>query len=257
MPSINSHDQRHPPTSPPSEPSVATHFADHADRSALHVAGHRTARAGETPSRANTSRTRTHVIGLRSGRRRGSIAIPDAKPKTTMIRWDVFMTRHRMRLGVLMVVAISACAHSPPVSAPPVVRASPPPRAHQPRFVVLPAESFAFPRAARATTESLLRAQVGGAGAPQLSKVPLEVVQLSIECVDPSAECYEAVGRSLTASRLLFAQIAAVKRKQIKVTVTLFTVDANAPRTKAERVFASEDDATAGVAELVAEATRP
>lgn len=166
------------------------------------------------------------------------------------------MTIDRVRLGVLLGFAISACAHPPARAPAPPVRASPPPE-QVARFIVLPAESFAFPRAARATTESLIRAQVGGSGAPQLSKVSLEVVQLSIECVDPSAACYEAVGRSLTASRLLFAQIAAVKRKQLKVTVTLFTVGADAPTTRVERVFASEDDATAGIAELVAEATRP
>jgi hypothetical protein len=166
------------------------------------------------------------------------------------------MTTYRVSFGVLMVVAISACASSQPARSPATVRVQPAPRTPEAKLVVLPAESFAFPRAARATTESLIRAQVGG-GASLLSKVSLEVVQLSIECVDPSTECYEAVGRSLTASRLLFAQIAAVKRKQLKVTVTLYTVGAKAPKTKAERVFASEDDATAGVAQLVAEATRP
>ena len=65
------------------------------------------------------------------------------------------------------------------------------------------------------------------------------------------------MGRSLTANSLLFAQIAALKKRQLKITITLFDVDARAPRTKAEKVFDSEDEATAGVAELVAEATRP
>lgn len=167
------------------------------------------------------------------------------------------MRMYRVRLGALVLVAISACGHPQRITPPTVVVKPPPPAVKEPRFVVLPAESDAFPRAARATTESLIRAQIGGAGTPQVSKVSLEVVQLSIECVDASTECYDAVGRSLTANRLLFAQIAAVKRKQLKVTVTLFTVGARTPRTKAEKVFASEDDATAGIAELVAEATRP
>jgi hypothetical protein len=170
------------------------------------------------------------------------------------------MTTYRVRPGVLvLLVAIAACSHPPraatPTVAPRAPRAQPSPRVR--KLVVLPAESDAFPRAARATTESLLRAPLAQLGEPQVSKVSLEVVQLSIECVDATTECYEAVGRSLTANRLLFAQIAAVKRKQLKVTVTLFTVGAKAPRTKAEKVFASEDDATAGIAELIAEATRP
>jgi hypothetical protein len=121
----------------------------------------------------------------------------------------------------------------------------------------LPAESAAFPNVARAATDSLSRAQVAGLGTAQVSKVSLEVVQISIECVDPSAVCYQAVGRSLTATGLLFAQIAATKRRQLKVTVTLFDVDTKSSRTKAEKVFESEDEATAGIPELVAEATRP
>jgi hypothetical protein len=125
------------------------------------------------------------------------------------------------------------------------------------KLVALPAESEAFPKVARAATDSLSRAQVRWLGAAQVSKVSLEIVQLSIECVDSSAACYQAVGRSLTADGLLFAQIATVKRRQLKITVTLFDVDAKAPRTKAEKVFASEDEATAGIADLVAEATRP
>ena len=125
------------------------------------------------------------------------------------------------------------------------------------KFVVLPAESNAFPKAAQATTTSLLHAQVDGLGAAQASKVSLEVVQLAIECVEQSITCYEAVGRSLAANDLLFAQIAAVPRQQLRVTITLFDVDAKTPRTKAEKVFASEDEATAGIPELVAEVTRP
>jgi hypothetical protein len=129
--------------------------------------------------------------------------------------------------------------------------------AHVVRLVALPAESAAFPNVARVATDSLSRAQVAGLGTAQVSKVSLEVVQISIECVDPSAACYQAVGRSLTANGLLFAQIAPIKRRQLKVTVTLFDVDAKASRTKAEKVFESEDEATAGVPELVSEATRP
>ena len=49
----------------------------------------------------------------------------------------------------------------------------------------------------------------------------------------------------------------AVKREQLKVTITLFDVDMKTPRTRAEKVFASENEATAGIAELVAKVTRP
>jgi hypothetical protein len=151
---------------------------------------------------------------------------------------------------------MSACAHPHQPETPAVVSASPPPEKTI-KFVVLPAESNAFPKAAQATTDLLLHAQIDGLGAAQVSKVSLEVVQLAIECVEPSIACYEAVGHSLAANDLLFAQIASVKRQQLKVTITLFDVDAKTPRTKAEKIFASEDEATAGIAELVAEVTRP
>jgi hypothetical protein len=164
---------------------------------------------------------------------------------------------YRARLGVLAMVLLSACSHPQRATAPTVAATSPPPAPiTKAKLVVLPAESDAFPRAARATTDSLVHTRLAGL-VSHISKVSLEVVQLSIECVDPTIECYNAVGRSLTANRLLFAQIAPVKRRQVKVTVTLFAVGATAPAARAEKVFASEDEATAGIAELVAEATRP
>ncbi len=134
-----------------------------------------------------------------------------------------------------------------------------PPAPPAPKVVtleVLPAESDAFPAAAKATTDSLSRAHVTGVGRTQVSKVSLEVVQLSIECVEPSPACYQAVARSLSADRILFAQIApGPKRKQLKVTVSLFAVDDPLPHT-AERVFASEQEATQKVEELVSEVAR-
>lgn len=122
-------------------------------------------------------------------------------------------------------------------------------------LAVLPAESVKFPRAARAATESLANATVSGVDETQLSKVSLEVVQLSIECVEQTVDCYEKVGKSLAANRLLFAQLAPGPKKRVKVTVTLFDVDARQPRS-AEKEFENERAATEGVAELVAEATR-
>lgn len=123
------------------------------------------------------------------------------------------------------------------------------------KLAVLPAESYKFPAAARAATESLTSAEVAGVDEREVSKVSLEVVQLSIECVEPTVGCYAAVGKQLAANRLLFAQIAPEKRKKLTVTVTLFDVDAREPRT-ARRTFANEKEASAGIADLVAEALR-
>jgi len=122
------------------------------------------------------------------------------------------------------------------------------------KLAVLPAESAKFPEAARKLTESLSNANVAGIETKEVSKVSLEVVQLSIECVEPSPKCYAAVGKSLAASRLLFAQVSGRSHK-VKVTVTLFDVDKQSPKI-AEKTFGSEKEATAGIADLVAEATR-
>src|SRR4051812_4559267 len=132
-----------------------------------------------------------------------------------MVGWKVrIMALHRGRFGALMFAALSACAHPQPAA--PAAVTSPPPPVNPIKLVVLLAESPAFPKAAQATNDSLIHAQVDGLGAAQVSKVSLEVAQLVIECVEPSVACYEAVGRSLSAKDLLFAQISAASRRQLK-----------------------------------------
>jgi hypothetical protein len=136
----------------------------------------------------------------------------------------------------------------------------PPPTPPAPKLVtlaVLPAESDAFPGAAAAATESLSHAHVSGVDKTNLTKVSLEVVQLSIECVEPTPACYQAVGRTLSADRLLFAQIApGPKKKQLKVTVSLFDVQVAAPPRTAEATYVSEKEATTKIGDLVSEVTR-
>jgi len=150
---------------------------------------------------------------------------------------------------MVVAVQLGGCGHARPVASPAIAKV---------KLAVLPAESDQFPRAAKAATESMSHVQVGGIDETAVSKVSLEVVQLSIECVDASATCYEAIGHSLAANQLLFAQLGAGPTPgQIRVTVTLFDVDAKVTKRTAEKVFAKEAEATAGVAQLVAEATRP
>ena len=120
---------------------------------------------------------------------------------------------------------------------------------------MLPAESYKFPKTAKAVTSSLTNAKVAGIDDRQVSQVSLEVVQLSIECVEPTVVCYEAVGKSLAANRLLFAQIQPASKKSVKVTVTLFDVDTREPHT-AQKTFANEQAASSGIDELVTELTR-
>jgi len=137
---------------------------------------------------------------------------------------------------------------------------APSPSAPAPKVVtlaILPAESDAFPTAAAAATDSLSHARVTGVDRTQVSKVSLEVVQLSIECVEATPACYQAVGRSLAADRLLFAQIApGPKKKQLKVTVSLFDVQVAGEPKVAEAVYPTEQDAAAKIPDLIAEVTK-
>jgi hypothetical protein len=144
------------------------------------------------------------------------------------------------------------------------------PTKHKVKLAVLAVESNKFPKVAAAATQSLAKVELTGwaygVDEVQVAKVSLEVVQLSIECVEQTPDCYAAAGKTLSANRLLFAQIATeapvagiskVKHKHdIKVTVTLFDVDKNAPTKTAMRVFPTEKEATAGIDTLVAEATQ-
>ncbi len=156
-----------------------------------------------------------------------------------MIRWGGTST-------ALAMLACAACGHAQPAPATPIAKA---------RLAILPTESDAFPVAAEAATASLVKAHFANTET-RISKVSLEVVQLSIECVDPSLACYVAAGRSLSANRLLFAELAGTKHA-VSVTVTQLDVDASVATKTATKTFASETEAANGIAALVSEATRP
>src|SRR4051812_42550885 len=110
------------------------------------------------------------------------------------------------RYGVISsygILSMMACGPARPVPAAP----TPTPSRPAIRLTVIPADSDAFPRAARAVSASLSSARIAGVDTTAVSKVSLEVVQLSIECVDPTDACYQAIGRSMAVNRLLFARI--------------------------------------------------
>ena len=154
--------------------------------------------------------------------------------------------------GRLAVIFVMACGHARPPEPP--APAIPKPVV---QLAVIPADSDVFPAAARAVSESLAAAKVTGTDETKVSKVSLEIVQLSVECVEPTSACYEAIGRSMAANRLLFARIdSGATKRQLKVTVTLYDVDAKTEVRSAEKLFASEDEATTGAAALVDEVTR-
>jgi hypothetical protein len=122
------------------------------------------------------------------------------------------------------------------------------------KLAVLPIESDAFPRLAKALNGIFHQVQVRGVDDYFLSKVTLEVVQLSIECVDSTNECWSAVGRSLTSDRLLLAQIARSPKKRdrsLHLTVTYFDVQSGTALHVAEHAFKSEDEALRDMKDLV------
>ena len=152
--------------------------------------------------------------------------------------------RFLQKSGRLWVILLLACGHAHPAGDP-----------ARTQLAVLPAESDAFPGVARAVNASLRAAKVKDIDETRVSKVSIEVVQLSIECVEPTNACYEAAGHSISANRLLFARIDAAAR-QLKLTVTLFDVDARAPKRTQAKVFATEAAAIQGAPALVAAVTQ-
>lgn len=150
-----------------------------------------------------------------------------------------------MRGLLLAVAVVVGCAHSKPVATTPAAKIT---------LLTLPTESDAFPAIARAATIALGHAHVDGVDEQSTTKVSIEVVQLSIECVERTASCYEAAAKSLSANKLLFAQIDADGKKP-KVSVTLFDGASGAVK-RAAHTFATAADAVAGLDGLVAEATR-
>jgi hypothetical protein len=143
------------------------------------------------------------------------------------------------------------------------------------KLATLPVESPEYPKVADGLNGLFREIQVQGIDDYFMSKVTLEVVQLSIECVEPSTNCYTAVGRSLAAQRLLMAQISLLgpppltgkvskrirdkdrekdKDRSLKVTITFFNVDEQSAHNVVDRTFKTEDEASAGLAELLQQA---
>jgi len=123
-------------------------------------------------------------------------------------------------------------------------------------MAVFPAESAEFPKTAKAMTSALSGTKVNGVEDTLVAKTSLGDAQLLIECNDPTPDCYSAVGKSLEADRLLFAIIAKEPKKKLKISITLFDVAAHRDWGHAEKVFATEAEAAAGLDGLIHEATK-
>ncbi len=126
------------------------------------------------------------------------------------------------------------------------------------KLAILTVESDSFPKAARALNHALDQAAFDGPRVEVLRpKASLEVIQLSIECVEPTSSCYAAVGNSLGARHVLLSQLspgAKRRARQLKVAVTLFDCKRSEAIEVASATFANELAAERGIAELVAQA---
>lgn len=138
--------------------------------------------------------------------------------------------------------------------------AEPTPRGPAPQreriLVALPVESDVFPRTATLVSDHLRRARVVGYAEPKLSKVSLEIVQLSIECFDPTLECYQTAGKHLQADAILFAVIEPTAQKdELVITVSLFDVASKSWIRRAAKKFPTEDDVPYDIREVVSKVT--
>lgn len=162
----------------------------------------------------------------------------------------------RSILGLVVLGAVAGCPRPPPGPFAPQRNAAGILMTGRPIFAIIPAESERFPRAAERANASMREARIEGLDPPQMSNISLEMLQLSIECIDPTLDCYEAVGKTLQASQILFTEITrGRKRKEVEVKVTLFDVDNRKLRGKETKRFPSEAAAEKGVEAVIAKVT--
>ncbi|HXU03600.1 MAG TPA: hypothetical protein VN903_21695 [Polyangia bacterium] len=147
---------------------------------------------------------------------------------------------------LLACVGIGCASKAPPPVAKPATPSQPA------RLAWMPLDPFDVPAVARAVNDELSRVKLAGGGAGTKAAVSMEVAQLAIECIQPTPACYRAVGHSLGADRLMWAQIDPAEEK-IRVSVMYFDVRAGTTSTKVG-TFDGVDAARAGVAELVGHA---
>jgi hypothetical protein len=146
----------------------------------------------------------------------------------------------------------SACATTEPQTI--VALPTPPSTATAPaivRLAWLPVEPRASATLAGLLNGRLARVAVDGVTDTVQAPVSLEMAQLAIECIERTPACYSAVGRSLGADRLLWAEVERGPRGALTVRVSLFDVVGAALVRKVEHAYPNGAAARAGVAALV------
>jgi hypothetical protein len=152
-----------------------------------------------------------------------------------------------------LMASLAACAHSPsPRAQSP--RAPSPQAPTRIKLAVLPVESDQFPKVADSVNDALREVRMDGIDDYFLSKVTLEVAQLSIECVEQSNECYSLVGKSMAANKILMASVLGGgkhRHERVRLIITLFDVDTGQAQNVVEQLFKNAELASSGAAEMV------
>jgi hypothetical protein len=147
--------------------------------------------------------------------------------------------------GALLLALGCAGRTPPPATAQKVV--TPPAR-----LTWLPAESISGGKLAKSVNEELGQVSLPGAAAGVKSAVSMEVAQLAIECTEPTPRCYTAVGRSLGADEMVWAELGVGhSSRDVRVALLLYDVRVGAAPKRVERTFDNVEAARAGVSSLV------
>jgi len=161
----------------------------------------------------------------------------------------------RLRLAAAIalpvVLSVGACASEPPPPVETARKPPPPPR----RLAWMPLDAFEGP-VALAINDQMRQVRPPGTSSSVKAAVSMEVAQLAIECIKPTAECYAAVGRSLNADRLMWAELEPSGDDKVVITIVMFDVEAGKSSRRAG-TFADAQAARSGVADLVQRAAVP
>ncbi|HVX97342.1 MAG TPA: hypothetical protein VHK47_20680 [Polyangia bacterium] len=156
-------------------------------------------------------------------------------------------------LGLLAVAFVAACATTEQAAIVPL----PPPAAAAPatvRLAVMPLEVRTSGELAAVINPRLKGVTVDGVTDTFQAPVSMEMAQLAIECIDHTPACYAAVGRSVGADRLLWAELERGGRGgAVKLRIALFDVARGEMLRQGGRAYPSVKAARAGGAALVDE----
>jgi hypothetical protein len=158
---------------------------------------------------------------------------------------------HLGRLAVLTLTLGCAATVKQAPKSPSSSAASAPARA---RMAWMPCDARAQPELVAAVNGRLEKAKVDGVRESFQASVSMEMAQLAIECIEKTPRCYTAVGRSIGADRLLWADLDRAGQGELTLRVSLFDVDRGAIVRVAEGRYPSAKAAAGDVEALVARA---